>query len=90
MNRLRKYIEGMAYGRKTNRTAYVMKIGALPDPLPGSKWLEDTSFNAADELLRDPGLKAVFKAALESGCEIVTRADVTFKVRLNRFSGEAK
>jgi hypothetical protein len=74
MNRLRKYIEGMAYGRKTNRTAYVMTIGALPDPLPGSKWLEDTSFSAADELVRDPGLKAVFKAALESGCEIVKRA----------------
>jgi hypothetical protein len=74
MNRLRKFIEAMAYGRETNRTAYVMHLEALPEPMPGSAWQEDTTFSVADELLSDPGLKTVFKAALESGCEIVTRS----------------
>ena len=50
MNRLRKYVEG----GKTNRAAYVMDVAALPDPLPGSAWQEDTSFSAADALLSDP------------------------------------
>jgi hypothetical protein len=79
MNRLRIYVEGMPYGRKTNRTAYVMQTAALPVPRPGSAWREDPSFSAADELLRDPGLKAVFEAALESGCEIVTRSGLKSK-----------
>jgi hypothetical protein len=74
MSRLRKYIEGMAYGRKTNRAAYAMEVAALPDPIPGAAWQEDPSFSAADELLSDPELKTVFKAALESGCAIVTRS----------------
>ena len=53
MNRLRKYVEEMA-GRKTNRGAYVMDLAALPDPLPGSAWQEDTLFRAGDAILRDP------------------------------------
>ena len=79
MNRLRKYIEGMAYGRKTNRTAYAMQVAALPDPMPGAAWREDTSFSAADELLRDPKLATVFKAALQSGCEVVTEVALKAK-----------
>jgi hypothetical protein len=79
MSRLRKYIEAMAYGRKANRTAYAMQMAALPDPIPGSEWREDTSFSAAEELLREPKLKTVFKAALESGCEIVTEIGLKAK-----------
>ena len=78
MNRLRKYVEEMA-GRKTNRAAYVMDFAALPDPLPGSAWQEDTSFRAGDAILRDPGLMPVFKAALKSGCEIVSELGLKVK-----------
>src|SRR4051812_34349731 len=64
MNRLRKYVEWMSRGRRTDRIAYVMKEWDLPVPLPGAEWQLDASFNAGDEILRDPEL-AVYKAALE-------------------------
>jgi hypothetical protein len=38
----------------------------------------------ADELLRDPGLKTVVKAALEKGAEVVIRRERTpFEIGLN-------
>jgi hypothetical protein len=43
----------------------------MPKPLPGAEWQLDTKFNMAEELLRDPELKAVLKAALENGSELV-------------------
>jgi hypothetical protein len=49
--------------------------GWLPKPLPGAEWQLDARLNVADELLRDPGLKSVLKAALEKGAEVVTRKD---------------
>jgi hypothetical protein len=39
----------------------------LPTRLPGAEWQLDASFNAADEILRDPDLVIVYKAALEKG-----------------------
>ena len=38
-----------------------------------AEWQLDTNFNVADELLRDPELKTVLKAALENGAKIVVR-----------------
>jgi hypothetical protein len=38
MVRLKKYIEWMSRGRRTNRVAYVMKEWDLPTPLPGAEW----------------------------------------------------
>ncbi len=75
MIRLKKYIEWMSRGRRTNRIAYVMKEWDLPMPLPGAEWQIDQNFSAADELLNDPDLKIVFKAALEKGVEIITRRE---------------
>jgi hypothetical protein len=73
MNRLRKYIERTAGGREL-RTAYAMAVTALPDPRPRSQWREDASFSAADELLTEPGLKTLFKAAIERGFAIVPKS----------------
>ena len=70
---LRRYIEWMSRGRRTDRIAYVMKEWDLPVPLPGAEWQLDASFNAADEILRDPELATVYKAALEKGAELVIR-----------------
>jgi hypothetical protein len=70
VNRLRKYIERMPDGREL-RTAYAMTLTALPDPRPRSIWQEVAPFSAADEVLAEPGLKTVFKAAIERGFAIV-------------------
>lgn len=69
MNRLRKYIERSPDGREL-RIAYAMTAAALPEPRPQSKWQEVAPFSAADELLADPELKTVFKAAIQRGFAI--------------------
>jgi hypothetical protein len=73
--KLRKYVEWMTQGRRTDRIAYVMKQWDLPIPLPGAEWHLDAKFNAAEEILRDPNLKTVFEAALEKGAEVIIRRD---------------
>jgi hypothetical protein len=70
VNRLRKYIERTADGREL-RIAYAMMGTALPDPRPRSQWREETTFSAADEVLANPGLKTVFKIAIERGFAVV-------------------
>jgi hypothetical protein len=72
MNRLRRFFEKMPYGRRSSRVAYVISVAALPEALANAEWTEDQSFRAADALLADPGLKAVYQMALEKGCAIVT------------------
>ncbi len=37
----------------------------LPEPTAGAEWVADKSFNPAEEILRDPALKEVFKSALD-------------------------
>ena len=69
MNRLQKYIERTDSGREL-RTAYAMTRTALPDPRPGSQWRE-AAFSAADEVLANPNLKIVFKAAIEKDFAVV-------------------
>jgi hypothetical protein len=64
---LKKYIEWLSRSRRTNRIAYVVKEWDLPMPFPGAEWHIDQNFSVADELLNDPDLKTVFKAALEKG-----------------------
>jgi hypothetical protein len=48
MIRLKKYIEWMSRGRRTNRIAYVMKEWDLPTPVPGAEWRIDEKFSAAE------------------------------------------
>jgi hypothetical protein len=70
MKRLRKYIERTPDGREL-RIAYVMTLTALPDPRPQSVWQEVALFSAADDVFEEPGLKTVFKIAIERGFAIV-------------------
>jgi hypothetical protein len=77
MARLRRYVEWMNRGRRTDRVVYVTKEWNVPKPLPGAEWQLDTKFNLADELLRDPDLKTVVKAALEKGAEVVIQRERT-------------
>lgn len=74
MNRLRKYVEAVNSSGEQARTAYAMDYLALRAAATGAAWREDKSFSVADELLEDPDLIIVFKAALDSGYAIVTRS----------------
>jgi hypothetical protein len=74
VNRLRKYIERTPDGREL-RVAYAMTLTALPDARPRSQWQEVAPFSAADEVLAEPELKVVFKAAIERGFAIVPRSE---------------
>jgi hypothetical protein len=54
------------------RTAYVLDANALPTPSKGMEWQKIDSFSAAEEVLNDPGLKSVFKMAIDNGFAVVT------------------
>jgi hypothetical protein len=71
-DRLARYIEWQSGGRRTGRVAYAIGRQNLPSPITGAEWQIDSHFNAADEVLRDPKVKAVFKAALANGVKVVT------------------
>lgn len=70
MNRLQKFIEHGS-GQKPGRTAYAFGSASLPEPSVGMDWRAVSSFNAADELLQNEGLKEVFKTAIAKGYAIV-------------------
>jgi hypothetical protein len=75
--RLQKFVETGAYGEGLGRVAYILDVSALPYPDKGKEWQRIDSFSAAEEVLNDPGLKSVFKTALDNGFAIV--ADATDK-----------
>jgi hypothetical protein len=74
VNRLRKYIEQSPDGRQL-RVAYAMTLTTLPEARPRSQWQEVAPFSAADEILAEPELKTVFKAAIERGFAVVARSE---------------
>jgi hypothetical protein len=80
VNRLRKYIELMPDGQEL-RLAYAMSETALPDARPRSRWQEIILFSAADEVMAEPGLKSVFKAAIERGFAIVPESGLSLKAK---------
>jgi hypothetical protein len=69
--RLQKFVETGAYGEDLGRAAYVVDASALPPPEDGKEWQRIDSFSAAEEVLNDPGLKSVFKTALDHGFAVV-------------------
>jgi hypothetical protein len=71
MRRLQKFVERGAYGEGSGRTAYVLDLSSLPPAADGMGWKKIEAFNAADEVFNDPGLKAVFKTAIEKGSALV-------------------
>jgi DNA-directed RNA polymerase alpha subunit len=73
----------MTRGRRTGRTAYVLREWDLPTPLPGAEWAADSKFNAAEALQNDPQFKATIAAALKSGVEIVGAVELKMKRKLS-------
>jgi hypothetical protein len=69
--RLQKFIETGSRDEGPFRVAFVLDVSALPRPAKGKEWQRIDSFSAAEEVLNDPGLKSVFKTAIDQGCAIV-------------------
>ena len=69
---LKRYIEWLPLGKRTGRVAYIVRESNLPEPVRGGEWELDAKFNVADELLSDPALKYVLKAAIDKGCATVS------------------
>jgi hypothetical protein len=72
MIRLQKFVELGALGEGSGRIAYVLKLTSLSPAAEGMDWHVDETFSVADELLDNPGLKDVFKMAIEKGHAILT------------------
>ena len=70
MTGLHKFVEKGQHGEETGRAAYVFQSSSLPQPAEGTLW-HPVRFNAAEELLYDPSLEAVFKMAIENGFAVV-------------------
>jgi hypothetical protein len=83
MNRLRKLLE-ISHEERTGRTAYVLRQETLPDPAPGFKWVEDSSFNAAETVLVNAALKEVFMSAIGTGYAIVDQTKAARKAAYER------
>ena len=64
----------MSRGRKTDRVAYVMSVQNLPEPKVGAEWQIDDTFNVAEELLRHPDVKEVFKTAIDKGSAVILQS----------------
>lgn len=71
MNRLQKFVERGPYGEGPGRTAYILDAEDLPAPTDGMEWQRIDTFNAGDELLKHPGLKEVFKAAIDKDGAVI-------------------
>ena len=73
MAALKKYVEWMSRGRKTDRVAYVLNEWGLPEPRAGAEWAIDNTFNAAEEVLSDPSLREALKSATDNGSPVVVQ-----------------
>jgi hypothetical protein len=71
MNRLQKFVEQGADGGEPGRTAYAFSQDKLPSSGENLEWKSVPSFNAADEVMLDPGLKDLFMKAIEEGFAIL-------------------
>ena len=70
---IQKFVERGAYGEGPGRTAYVLKFSSLPQAAQDMNWEKADSFSAAEEVLNDAALKAVFEAAIDNGLAIIQR-----------------
>jgi hypothetical protein len=75
MTALRKYVECLSRGRRTDRIAYVSKERNLPKPVSGAEWQRVRTFNAAEEVLANPSLKEVLKIAIDQGLAVIARPE---------------
>jgi hypothetical protein len=71
--RLQKFIEIGSHDRVSGRVAFVMDVSALPPPARRKDWQRIASFRAAEDVSIDPGLKSVFKTAIDKAAPYFKR-----------------
>ena len=67
---LRKYVEWMSRGKRTDRVAYTLNEWDLPACRPGAEWHQDLKFNPTEELLANPHLRDVLREAIAKGTAV--------------------
>ncbi len=67
--RLQKFIKESAGAAA--RVAYAFGAERLPPSQTGRQWKQVERFNAAEELLANGDLKAVFQNAIAKGCAVL-------------------
>jgi hypothetical protein len=71
--KVRKFWEGLDFGRVSNRIAYAIDPNNLPEPMPGAVWKEDIKFDERTAISDDPSLQQVMDTVRRSGFAIVDR-----------------
>jgi hypothetical protein len=80
---LKRYIECLTRGRKTGRTAYVLRAWDLPPSLPGAEWTLDHKFIVIDALKTNPELRNTIASVLKTGAPVVEAVKVAQKPSRN-------
>ncbi len=70
---MRKFWEGMDFGRVTNVVAYAEDPANLPEPSTGAVWREDEKFSERTALEDDPDLARIFDRARTQGYATLKR-----------------
>jgi hypothetical protein len=71
--KIRKFLEGLDYGRVSNRIAYVIDPMNLPHAMQGSAWKEDVTFDERTAVSDDPNLQRVLDVVRRDGFATVDR-----------------
>ena len=60
--KIRKFLEGLDYGRVSNRIGYAIDPARLPSPASDSEWREDKKFDERTAVSDDPSFQQVIDA----------------------------
>jgi hypothetical protein len=80
---LKRYIECLTRGRKTGRTAYVLRAWDLPPSLPGAEWTLDHKFIVIDALKTNPELRNAVASVLKTRAPVIEAVKVAQKPSRN-------
>lgn len=71
--KLRKFREDLGFGRFTNFVGYAFDASKLPEPLAGTEWREDTTFDERIVTSDDRDFRRVVNAVHRDGYATVKR-----------------
>jgi hypothetical protein len=72
--KIRKFWEGLDYGRVSNRVGYAIDPAKLPSPLPGSEWREDKKCDERAAVSDDSSFQRVIGVVHRDGFATVDKA----------------
>lgn len=71
--KIRKFWEGLDYGRVSNRVGFAVDPMKLPPASPGSEWREDKKFDERIALSDNAGFQQVIDAVYRDGFATVVK-----------------